>query len=425
LLGGLILWVSTAYYATLQRTGKGRGPAGPGLFPEMAVLGIHQGKTAALVDVVARQSAMLPSFEHAQRELQSRGLSLPLKEVHRIASQLGAQVLTRRKRDLEDYRAGLVRASEELKGKRVACCIDAGKSRLRRVTRKQKGQGKDKKQRRRYKADWRDAKLLIIYEIDQHGERIRGSRPWIDGTFAGPDEAMELLAFHLHRLGAAQAEVVVFLADGAPWIWERLRWVVQRVGLGGEQWQWVLDFWHAAQHVSAALAHVPMEARERRRLYRKLRKWLLGGKAWEMTRQLRQMGEKHGVSAAMEADLAYLEKHEDNCRMDYAQYRRRGLPIGSGAVESAIRRVINLRVKGPGLLWYEQNAEGMILLRAAALTGRWEELVHKARQSFSRDRRIDVKWASTDMRAELQAGAVIQPPTPQAQESQQPSRRMA
>jgi hypothetical protein len=421
----LILWVSTAYYATLQRTGKGRGPAGSGLFPELAVLGIHQGKTAALVDLVARQSAMLPSFEHAQRELQSRGLNLPLKEVHRIASQLGAQVLTRRKRDLLDYRNGLVPAGCELKGKRVACCIDAGKSRLRRVTRRQKGKGKSKKQKRRYQADWRDAKLLCIYEIDRRGERVRGSRPWIDGTFAGPDEAMELLAFHLHRLGAACAEVVVFLADGAPWIWERVEWVTQRVGLGLEGWEWVLDFWHAAGHVSAALTHVPMEAKQRRRLYRKLRKWLLGGKAWEVTRELRQLGQSHGVLAAMEADLAYLHKHEDNCRMDYARYRQRGLPIGSGAVESAIRRVINLRVKGPGLLWYEQNAEGMILMRAAALTGRWQELVHNVRLSLSTDRRLDVKWASPDMRAELQAGAAIQPPTPQVQECQRPARRVA
>jgi len=155
----------------------------------LAALGIQEAKTAALVDRVARQSALLPSFEHAQGELKSHGLSLPLKEVHRIASRLGAQVLTRRKRDLEDYRGGRVPVGEELKGKRVACCIDAGKSRLRRVTRKQKGKGKNKKQRRRYKADWRDVKLLIIYEIDKSGAKVRTSRPWIDGTFAGPDEA--------------------------------------------------------------------------------------------------------------------------------------------------------------------------------------------------------------------------------------------
>jgi hypothetical protein len=388
-------------------------------------LGIHQGKTAALAALVARQSALLPSFEHAQRELKSCGLNLPLKEVHRIASHLGAQVLTRRKRDLMDYRDGRVPVGRELAGKRVACCIDAGKSRLRRVTRKQKGKGKNKKQRRRYKTDWRDVKLLILYEIDEKGAKVRTSRPWIDGTFGGPDEAMELLAMHLHRLGAAQAEEVVFLADGAPWIWERLEWVAQRVGLRRERWQFVLDFWHAAQHVGLALGHVPIAGTERRRLYRKLRKWLKGGKAWEMTQELRRLGETHGVLEAMEEDLGYLEKHEDHCHMDYARFRRRGLPIGSGAVESAIRRVINLRVKGPGLLWEEENAEGMVLLRAAALSGRWEELMEETRQSVSRDRRIDVKWTSPDMRAELKAGATVQPPSLQVQTNQHFGRKVA
>jgi hypothetical protein len=424
-LGGLILFVSTAYHAAVNRIGKGRGPAGSGLYPELAVLGIHHGKTAALADLVGRQSALLPSFEHAQRELASRGLNLPVKEVRRIATHLGSQVLTHRKRDLLDYRDGRMPVGQELAGKRVACCIDAGKSRLRRVTRKQKGKGKSKTQRRRYKADWRDVKLLILYEIDEKGEKVRKSRPWIDGTFGGPDEAMELLAMHLHRLGAAQAEVVVFLADGAPWIWERVAWVAQRVGLRSERWQFVLDFWHAAQHIGLALGHVPIADKERQRLYRKLRKWLKGGKAWEMTQELRRLGEKHGVLEAMEGDLGYLEKHEDHCHMDYAQYQRRGLPIGSGAVESAIRRVINLRIKGPGVIWEEENAEGMVVLRAAALSGRWEELLAKTRQSVSRDRRIDCKWTSPDMRAALKRGAKVQPPPPQAHGSQQLERCVA
>lgn len=395
------------------------------MYPELAVLGIHEGKSAALVDVVARQSALLPSFEHAQRELQSHGLNLPLKEVHRIASHLGAQVLTCRKRDLLDYRNGQMPVGQELAGKRVACCIDAGKSRLRRVTRKQKGQGKNKKQRRRYRTEWRDIKLLILYEIDAKGAKVRTSRPWLDGTFGGPDEVMELLAMHLHRLGAREAEAVVFLADGAPWIWERVEWVAQRVGLRRERWQFVLDFWHAAQHVGLALGHVPLADKERQRLYRKLRKWLKGGKAWEMTQELRRLGEAHGVLESMAEDLGYLEKHEDHCHMDYARFQRRGLPIGSGAVESAIRRVINLRIKGPGVLWHEENAEGMVLLRAAALSGRWEEQMTKVRESLSRDRRIDVKWTSPDMRAELKAGVKVQPPTPQVDHNKHLERRTA
>jgi hypothetical protein len=63
---------------------------------------------------VARQSAMLPSFEHARTELKSRGLDLPIKEVHRITTHLGARVLTSRKRDLLDYRDGRMPAGQEL-----------------------------------------------------------------------------------------------------------------------------------------------------------------------------------------------------------------------------------------------------------------------------------------------------------------------
>jgi hypothetical protein len=55
--------------------------------------------------------------------------------------------LTCRKRDLLDYREGRMPAGQELAGKRVACCIDAGKSRLRRVTRQRKGKGQSEKQR--------------------------------------------------------------------------------------------------------------------------------------------------------------------------------------------------------------------------------------------------------------------------------------
>ena len=50
---------------------------------------------------MARQVALLPSFELGRRELARRGLSLDIKIVHRITNDLGAQMLTTRTRDLE------------------------------------------------------------------------------------------------------------------------------------------------------------------------------------------------------------------------------------------------------------------------------------------------------------------------------------
>ena len=96
--------------------------------------------------------------------------------------------------------------------------------------------------------------------------------------------------------------------------------------------------------------------------------------------------------------------------MDYGELRRRGLPVGSGAVESAIRRVINLRLKGPGLMWREENAEGALVLRAAAVTDRWEETLAHVREEMGRDRQLDWEWESPDMPAQLKAKIPIKPP---------------
>jgi hypothetical protein len=78
--------------------------------------------------------------------------------------------------------------------------------------------------------------------------------------------------------------------------------------------------------------------------------------------------------------------------------------LGSGAIESAIRRVINLRLKGSGLLWLEENAEAVLVLRAAVLTDRWQETLEHVREAMASDRRLDWHWQSPDMPAELKAG---------------------
>jgi hypothetical protein len=144
-----------------------------------------------------------------------------------------------------EFSASFRASDTSLRSQRVGVAIDGGRVRTRVVIRKQRGKGKGKKQRRRLRVEWREPKLLIIFTLDEHGRMKAKTRPWIDGTFQGPDECMELLALHLHRLGASAADVVAFLADGAPWSWERVPWVVKRVGLRAEQVIEVLDFCHA------------------------------------------------------------------------------------------------------------------------------------------------------------------------------------
>jgi hypothetical protein len=62
-------------------------------------------------------------------------------------------------------------------------------------------------------------------------------------------------------------------------------------------------------------------------------------------------------------------------RMRYVSLETRQLPIGSGQVESAVRRVVNLRFKAPGSFWQEPTVNGLMHLRAAVKAGRWDEIM--------------------------------------------------
>ena len=61
--------------------------------------------------------------------------------------------------------------------------------------------------------------------------------------------------------------------------------------------------------------------------------------------------------------------------MQYASLKKAQRPCGSGAVESMVRRVINMRMKSNGAFWLEDNAEGMILLRSYLKAQRFDDLL--------------------------------------------------
>jgi hypothetical protein len=250
--------------------------------------------------------------------------------------------------------------------------------------------------------------------MDEQGRMKKGTKPIIDGTFQGPDEILEVLTMRLHQVGASQAEVVAFRADGAPWIWDRLDWVTKRLGLKKHQVSHGLDWCHAVHHVSLALEPLVDES-ERPRVFKKLRKWLKRGEWQKVVHELIDLMLEKGLdeNAPVWTEINYLERHGEAGRLAYAKFRRRKLPVGSGAIESAIRRVINLRMKGNSIFWKEENAEGMLVLRGLVLSRRWPEIFAKITASMARDRRLDWEWQSPNMVAELNAAIEITPPTPQ------------
>jgi hypothetical protein len=414
-LGGLTVWIATIYCAPRSRTGRGRGREGTGAYPELAPLGIRKGATPALHSQVGRLTALLPSIEIAREELRHQGPTLDEKTVHRMVRQLGAEVLATRTRDLQRFRDGQLPAGQERAGQHVVAQVDGGRIRIRTQVETKKRKGV--KYRPKIRVEWREPKVLIISLSDRKGRMLRGTRPWIDGTMNGPDHLRELLTFHLHRLGGARAKAVSFVSDGAPWIGNRLDWVVGRAGLDPKRVERILDCCHAAHHISLALQALGLAEEERTATYRTLRHQLRAGRSRDVVATLREMAAGQPADSDVGTEIEYLNKHEAHRRYDGFGYR--GRPRGSGAVESAIRRVINLRLKGNGISWREENAEAMLVLRAAALTGRWEETMERAQESMATDRRRDWQWKAPDIEAELNSGMTIKPPSSQPESAEQ------
>jgi len=422
------LWVTTWYVLPPRRKDMAdKTHQLGGLFPELAALGFGKGCSPALQYRVARIVALSSSIKVAQQELRRQGLKLDYKTVRRIAEQLGTQLLVLRQRELLAWRAGWLPAGREFAGCRISVQIDGGRIRMRH---NKKRSGKRKKgERAKFKTPWREPKLLTIFVFNEKGKMVHKHRqPLIDGTLLGPDHVAELVAYHLHCLGAAEAEVVVFAADGAPWIWDRIAWIVRRAGLDPEKVVEVLDFCHASHHVSMALKALDWKGKARKKRYRELRGWLKEGRHNELVSELRRLAEEKGIetgktesgktasdkkASKVWTEIRYLEKHGLSGRLDYASFRERGLPLGSGAIESTIRRVINLRLKSNAMYWLEENAEAMFVLRGLLLSNRWEETLTRVRATMATDRSLGWHWEAAEIPKDLNALAEVAPPLSQ------------
>src|SRR5271157_3653830 len=146
LLGSMAITVMALYGAPRGRNGKGRGPEGSGLYPELAAYRISEGSSPNVQAEVGRLVGLLP-IEQARAELTRRGLEKDEKAVRRVAGELGAQMLATRTRDLMRFRAGELPAGNEFAGKSIAAEIDGGRVRVRTVVENIRVSGKMKRKK--------------------------------------------------------------------------------------------------------------------------------------------------------------------------------------------------------------------------------------------------------------------------------------
>ena len=365
---GQWITVKTAYFLKAQpksrkRSAKRQRRGGRGAYLGLEALGFIGHYSLNLVSEVVELAVLCPSLAVAQTVLARRGLALDVKTVRRLCGELGQRGIALRGEVSVD-------GHEVLAGRTLVIGIDGGRLRERRPKRGRKKVGQ---KRQGYHSDWREPKLFTVYVTDSAGAIVRAVPPFHDATLGDHEAMFALLERYLRALDLSAVTRVVLCGDGAAWIWTDVEALIERLGLEAACTHQVLDYTHAKQNLHQILAWLP----KRLRTPKVERQW----KALLWRGDLAGLGQaiaqtflsKRGQKKALAKWQSYFAGNAH--RMQYEGFQRQGLPCGSGSVESAIRRVINLRLKAPGTFWTPAMAECFLFLRAQLVSGRWEVML--------------------------------------------------
>jgi len=357
--------IASVYY---RRKTSGASARGKGVWPGLLLLGFFEQRSPASCAMLAIWACAVSSLKEAHDLLERQGVRLDLKTLRLIVYRFG-----QRAREALTTVPFTVPPGP-VTGRCIVVSTDGGRLRIR--TNK-KGR-RTAKNRRRYSTGWREPRLLHISCYRPDGTPDKDFPPIIDGTLEDPDVVFLMIRHYLRAFSLGENDKILLIADAAPWIWIRFDLLVADGSLFPAKIFQLIDFYHAVQHLKAfseACTHWKPAARTR--WFNKARGWLKMGKAEQVIAQMdKTIAKRRRRSKVMNEHANYFRKNKN--RFSYAWARRRRLPIGSGPMESAVRRVINLRLKGPGIFWHEESANAILLLRSFYKANRWEQLQNMA-----------------------------------------------
>jgi len=236
--------------------------------------------------------------------------------------------------------------------------------------------------------EWAEAKTLVVGEVAAPvWDAKRGewqvptqaltyfSRLVDNHTFA------RLTLVETHRRGVETAGQVGAVSDGAEWL-------QGFVDFHRPDAVRILDFPHAAGYIGQMGHAIYGEGTPESQawLIPRLHQLKHEGPGAVLA-DLRALTQAHPDRPAVAAALAYLEKRE--AQMQYPAFQTAGWPIGSGAVESGNKLVVEARLKGSGMHWARAHVNPMLALRNIVCNDRWEEawpqiVAHRRQQAAAR-----------------------------------------
>lgn len=286
-------------------------------------------------------------FGHVPKKLREHyGITMAVSTVRKITERHGAQMREQQERvALPVSSAGCRQQIGELDGSMVPIVTSdpaAGDKRKHKTL------------------QWQEARLAMVH--------AQGSvTPKFAATFGrSVEESGQALLSCAVAAGFGTNTQLHGIGDGAPWIAEQFAVTF------GPQASYLVDFYHVCDYLAAASTtcapdapHAWMETQKQR---------LKSKDGTEVLTDLRnyvEAEEGDNDQAPVRACVRYLSNRSRH--LDYKGALEKGLPIGSGEIESAHRYVIQQRLKLPGAWWKAENVEPMLALRVVRAKGDWDK----------------------------------------------------
>ncbi|MEM6963754.1 MAG: hypothetical protein AAF573_03245 [Bacteroidota bacterium] len=310
-------------------------------------------------------SILCPSFDVAQQILAHFGIKGQYNRMRDLSIALGDKAV-------QLGAAVLLEQGESLENKRVVISIDGGRSRTRAYTGSVNSKGNAT-----FDTPWKEPKVFVIQILNEQGQpEKKFSLPFYGATMGNIEVAIERLKDALKALQIQKAKAIQFIADGAACFWRRMRQVFISLGVSTKKVTYTLDYYHALEHLHEFLHELvellPCQQHTKEELKKKFKNFLWDGAIYSIEKRVKQqlLQAEQQMDETLKTALNYFIKHTD--RMQYYKFKRNKWLCGSGIMESAIRRIINLRFKSASSFWLSENLESLISLRCIFLAGRWD-----------------------------------------------------
>lgn len=311
-----------------------------------------------LSDRTAFLAMLAPSYELASQALNKFGVEVCTTTVRKITDRTATIC------NDKGHACLIVEPGFTLAGKRVVISVDGGRTRVREMTGRFNERGNE-----RFATLWKEPKLFVIDVLDEDGRADRHELPIYGCKFQDTD-MLDALKAYLSKFEIHLAAHVQLIADGATWIWNNVPNLLRQLDVDDNKLTETLDYYHASEYAHELVKLMPKRVgkKERKHLLQSFKGLLESGNPAQVVKQI--VAKYKRTTKLVRRYINYLEKHTQ--RMHYADYKDRKLMCGSGIIESAVRRIINLRFKNASTFWYPETVENLYFLRGALVAKRWE-----------------------------------------------------